>query len=74
MSLELFDLDDIMREVRAAAGLSPPATVATLLQNRQPPRAQPKQVRYPHFYTDAEIEAAQLDAERLGYRSSRRLN
>ena len=74
MSSELFDLDDIMREVSAAAGLSSPATVATLLQNRQPSRAQPRLIRYPHFYADAEIEAAQLDAERLGYRSSRKLN
>jgi hypothetical protein len=38
MSVALFDLDDIMREVRAAADLALPATVATLLQN-EPPRS-----------------------------------
>ena len=67
MRLELFDLDDIMREVSAAAGLSHPATVATLRQTSKPSRAQPRLIRYPRFYADAEIEAAQLEAERLGY-------
>jgi hypothetical protein len=33
MSAALFDLDEVMREVRAAAGLARPATVATPLHN-----------------------------------------